>query len=149
MQFRKEELVAELKKRVEQEEKRWELEKPLLEREQKVNSEKEEFAKKKNKLTTSKILIGFLFLNCTLIEIFTGWAMIKMLYIASIAGTSIDFTPLVALIGAVVGEVIGYGIYSLKSAKENSVGGLVFESAMKDKELESKKKAPAAEGGLG
>ena len=144
MQFKKEELVAELEKRVEQEEKRWELEKPLLEREQKVNSEKEEFAKKKNKLTTSKILIGFLFLNCTLIEIFTGWAMIKMLYIAYI-----DFTPLVALIGAVVGEVIGYGIYSLKSAKENSVGGLVFESAMKEKELESKKKAPAAEGGVG
>ena len=149
MQFKKEELVAELEKRVEQEEKRWGLEKPLLEREQKVNSEKEEFAKKKNKLTTSKILIGFLFLNCTLIEIFTGWAMIKMLYIASIAGTSIDFTPLVALIGAVVGEVIGYGIYSLKSAKENSVGGLVFESAMKEKEHESKKKAPAAEGGVG
>lgn len=149
MQFKKEELVAELEKRVEQEEKRWELEKPLLEREHKVNSEKEEFAKKKNKLTTSKILIGFLFLNCTLIEIFTGWAMIKMLYIASIAGTSIDFTPLVALIGAVVGEVIGYGIYSLKSAKENSVGGLVFESTMKEKELELKKKAPAAEGGVG
>lgn len=149
MQFKKEELVAELEKRVEQEEKRWELEKPLLEREHKVNSEKEEFVKKKNKLTTSKLLIGFLFLNCTLIEIFTGWAMIKMLYIASIAGTSIDFTPLVALIGAVVGEVIGYGIYSLKSAKENSVGGLVFESAMKEKELESKKKAPAVEGGVG
>jgi len=46
MQFKKEELVADLEKRVEQEEKRWELEKPLLEREHKVNSEKEEFAKK-------------------------------------------------------------------------------------------------------
>lgn len=86
------------------------------------------------KIPTSKLLILFLFINCTVIEIFTGWAMVKMLSIALITGLSIDFTPLVALIGAVVGEVFGYAIYSLKSAKENSVGGIVYDSALRELE---------------
>ena len=42
-----------------------------------------------------------------------------------------DFTPLVALIGAVVSEVVGYAVYALKSAKENTVGGITYESAMR------------------
>lgn len=84
------------------------------------------------KISTSKLLIAFLFINCTVIEIFTGWAMVKMLAIALVTGISIDFTPLVALIGAVVGEVFGYAIYSLKAMKENTVGGLVFEKALKE-----------------
>ena len=60
--------------------------------------------------------------------------MVKMLSIALITGLSIDFTPLVALIGAVVGEVFGYAIYSLKSAKENSAGGIVYDSALRELE---------------
>lgn len=84
------------------------------------------------KISTSKLLIALLFINCTVIEIFTGWAMVKMLAIALVTGISIDFTPLVALIGAVVGEVIGYAIYSLKAMKENTIGGLVYEKALKE-----------------
>ena len=84
------------------------------------------------KLTTSKWLILFLFINCTVIELFTGWSVIKMLAIAKENGVPIDFTPLVTLIGAVVGEVLGYAVYSLKSAKENTVGGIVYETAMKN-----------------
>ena len=129
MSFKKP-LISKLCKEVEQEEQRWKLEKPLLERKEIIRSEKAEFIKKKHKLSTSKMLIIFLFINCTLIEIFTAWAMIKMLTIAMIAGTAIDFTPLVALIGAVVGEVIGYAIYSLKSTKENTVGGIVYENVI-------------------
>ena len=56
--------------------------------------------------------------------------MVKMLSLALIAGTMIDFTPLVALIGAVVGEVFSYAIYSLKSTKENTVGGIVYDSVI-------------------
>ena len=41
-----------------------------------------------------------------------------------------DFSPLVALIGAVIGEVIGFAVYSLKSAKENTKNGIVYEQAM-------------------
>ena len=50
----------------------------------------------------------------------------------------IDFTPLVALIGAVVGEVLGYAIYSLKAAKENTLNGITYMTAQY--ELEQKKK---------
>lgn len=90
------------------------------------------------KISTSKLLIAFLFVNCTAVEIFTGWAMVKMLSIALITGLSIDFTPLVALIGAVVGEVFGYAVYSLKAMKENTVGGLVHDTVLK--ELENSQK---------
>ena len=41
-----------------------------------------------------------------------------------------DFTPLVTLIGAVISEVIGYAIYSLKAMKENTSGGIVYDSAI-------------------
>ena len=40
------------------------------------------------------------------------------------------FSPLVALISAVVGEVIAFAIYALKSAKENTKGGIVYETAI-------------------
>ena len=73
--------------------------------------------------------------------------MVKMLSLAFVAGTMIDFTPLVALIGAVVGEVFGYAIYSLKSTKENTVGGIVYDSVINnsdDKEL-----SPPQENGVG
>ena len=49
-------------------------------------------------------------------------------------GNSIDFSPLVTLIGSVIGEVIGFAIYSLKSAKENSEGGIVYDSIFRNKE---------------
>ena len=73
----------------------------------------------------------FLFINCTAIEIFTGWATARNLYLAEHFNTPIDFTPLVTLIGVVLGEVLSFGIYALKSAKENTAGGIVYDSALK------------------
>lgn len=94
------------------------------------NQKKNKDDKRKQK-TTSKLLIFFLFLNCTLIEIFTCWTTVKAIQIAPELGM-IDFTPLTTLIGAVVSEVIGFAIYSIKSAKENSANGIVYEMAMKE-----------------
>lgn len=82
------------------------------------------------KFSTTKILIAFLFINCTLLEIFTGWVTVENLLLARDFGVAIDFTPLVTLIGIVLGEVAGFAVYSIKSAKENSVGGITYESAM-------------------
>lgn len=84
------------------------------------------------KLSTSKILIAFLFINCTAIEIFTMFTTLKSFDLAKSTGLPVDFSPLLALIGAVVGEVIAYAIYSLKAAKENSKGGIVYDTAMKE-----------------
>jgi len=47
-----------------------------------------------------------------------------------------DFSPLVTLIGAVVSEVIGFAIYSIKATKENTKGGIVYDTAMKEYEME-------------
>lgn len=74
----------------------------------------------KKKLTTSKLLILFLFLNCTVIELFTMYVTLKSFSVVLEIGGSIDFSPLVTLIGSVVSEVIGFAVYSLKATKENT-----------------------------
>lgn len=111
---------------------KWEKEKPLQEREYKLKQEQAEFKKahSSKKISTSKLLIALLFINCTLIELFTGYITLKSFDLASMTYTMPDFTPLTTLIGAVVGEVIGFAIYSIKSAKENTAGGIVYETAM-------------------
>lgn len=136
MLFRKKNLI-EARIELEEEEKQWAQEKKLLDRVQVLKSEQEQYKEKRKKISTSKLLILFLFINCSLIELFTGWATIKMLDVAFSTGL-IDFTPLVALIGAVVGEVLGYAIYSLKAAKENTLNGITYMTAQY--ELEQKKK---------
>jgi len=64
----------------------------------------------------------FLFISCSAIEIFTMYAIIKGMNM----GFGIDFTPLTMLITAVVAEVIGFSVYSLKSMKENTKGGIIY-----------------------
>ena len=113
--------------RVLRKERKWELEKYILTKEQKIKSEKNQF---KPKLSMTKMLMAFLFLNCTAIEIFTGWVTIKSFSLAMMTGAIVDFSPLIALISAVVGEVIAFAIYALKSTKENTKGGIVYDAAI-------------------
>lgn len=111
---------------------RWQREKEVLERKYKLKQEKREFKKQfLPKISTSKLLILFLFINCTIIELFTGFVTLKSLDLATLTMANPDFTPLVALIGAVVSEVVGYAVYALKSAKENTAGGITYEAAMR------------------
>ena len=112
-------------------ERRWQKEKPLREREYKLKEDQRQFKEThRPKISTSKLLIIFLFINCTIIEIFTGYVTLKSLDIATMTFMMPDFTPLVTLIGAVVSEVIGFAIYAIKSAKENTSGGIVYETAI-------------------
>jgi hypothetical protein len=111
---------------------RWQREKEVLERKYKLKQEKREFKKQfLPKISTSKLLILFLFINCTIIELFTGFVTLKSLDLTTLTMANPDFTPLVALIGAVVSEVVGYAVYALKSAKENTAGGIIYEAAMR------------------
>lgn len=117
------------------EEQNWTNQKKYLNKKIELKKDKELFLlKNKKKISTSKILILFLFINCTVIEIFTGWVTIKSFSYSLMTGNAIDFSPLVTLIGAVVGEVIGFAIYSLKSTKENTAGGVVYDSIFRDKD---------------
>lgn len=128
--------LKEKEKLVLQKEKLWEKEKDLLEREYKIEAErkslKEKFQEKKEKIANSKLLIWFLFVNCTLIELFAMWVIYKELNLAADGILSPDLSPLMALISTVVAEVIGFGIYAVKSAKENTAGGIVYETAMRE-----------------
>lgn len=123
--------LSDERREIERAERMWAIEKPIIERRNQLLDEQNEVKKRKQKLATSKLLILFLFINCSIIEIFTGWATVRMLNIAANTGL-IDFTPLVTLIGAIVSEVFGYAIYALKSAKENTVGGIVYDMAMQN-----------------
>ena len=113
--------------RIANKERRWAVEKYILEKERKIKKEKEEL---KSKASTTKLLMAFLFLNCTAIEIFTGWVTVRSFSLAMMTGAVVDLSPLIALISAVVGEVIAFAIYALKSTRENTKGGIVYETAV-------------------
>ena len=72
--------MTQREKDLELEEKRWLREKQFLEREQQLKEDKKSFRRKfHKKIPTSKWLIYFLFITCTLIDLFTGWVTIKSL----------------------------------------------------------------------
>lgn len=134
--------MEEKEKDISAKEKLWEQQKPLLQREHKLRMEKrlfkEEQQLKRKKLeikfkkpNTSKFLISFLFINCTIIEIFSCFILYVAVKSYAASGSVIDFSPLTALIGAVVTEVIGYAIYTIKATKENTKGGITYETAMR------------------
>lgn len=122
-------------KDLQSQERQWERQKGLLTRKKKIDDEKKEFRLSYfPKVQTTKLLMAFLFLNCSVVEIFTGIITLKSFELAQSIGCSPDLTPLVSLIGAVVSEVVGFAVYSIKSTKENTRGGIVFENAMRSYE---------------
>lgn len=80
-------------------------------------------------MSTTKLLVGFLFINCTFVELFTGWATAQSLKISYMTGNPMDFSPLVTLIGAVVTEVMGFAVYAVKATKENTANGITYMMA--------------------
>ena len=72
----------------------------------------------KKTIPTTKILMAFILINCTVVELY---AMILMLYLQNLE-------PLSALIGAVITESLSYAIYCAKSYNENkSKATLAFD----------------------
>lgn len=117
------------KKKLENQLKYWQLEKQLILQKQDLLKDKKE-VKNRNKqqhkkLSTTKFLMLFLFLSCSAIEFFTIFLTFK-----SINMGYIDFSALQTLIAAVVSQVIGFAVYSLKSTKENTKGGIVYQTAI-------------------
>ena len=109
----------------------WKEEKEILIQEQDLKQQKKKIKNRgkseKKKLSMSKRLTLFLFLNCTIIELFTLYITYK-----SFETGMGDLSALHILITAVVSEVIAFAIYSIKSLKQNTAGGIVYETAMLD-----------------
>jgi len=113
-------------------EKIWAERKSLIERQNVIDAEQKELTEAHKKIkfpSWSKLLLIILFINFTILEIFVGWVTIHSFAIASVIGAMPDFTPLITLLGAVIGETVSYGIYSAKSKAENTEGGVVYEKA--------------------
>lgn len=91
----------------------------------------------KKKISCTKLIVLFLFINCTLVELFTGWVIIQNLMLAEYMGIALDFTPLTTLVGTVVAEVLGFAVYAVKAMKENTKGGIVYDSTLNIGEDES------------
>lgn len=109
----------------------WEIERENIKKCNNIRDEYIQLTKSKtDKLSMSKKALIFLFINCTLVELFTGWVTIKSFALAFAMGIMPDFSPLLAIIGAVVGEVVGLMTYYAKSTKENTVGGIVYENSL-------------------
>lgn len=126
------ETLSQKEKRAEVERRRWEREKIVLQSQQQIEEERYKLKKRSwdVKLPFSKLLMIFLFINFTILEIFTGWVTISSFTLAYAIGVMPDFTPLITLLGAIIGETLSFGIYSAKAKAENTKGGVVFESAM-------------------
>lgn len=108
---------------------KWEQEKPIVIGKQDLKEDKiftkRRLRREKKALTTTKFLMLFLFISCTAIQAFT-----LIITILSMQQGVYDFTALQMLITAVVGQVIAFAVYSLKSLKENTKGGIVYQTAM-------------------
>lgn len=107
-------------------EKRWQEEKEIIDRRNKL---KEARKGKKKKIETSKIVLWFMLFLLLSIILFTGYVTISMMNIAAYTNSPMDFTPLVALISAIVGQVIITLGYFIKSSKENQEGGITYLNA--------------------
>lgn len=118
------------KELLEQKFQQWQQQKEIILKKQSLAKEKQEIKEKgRKKFSTSKLIVLFLFLNCTAIEIFTGYVTLKGLNLGYA-----DFSPLTTLISSVVGEVIAFAVYAYKATKENTQGGIVYENAKFEKE---------------
>lgn len=117
-------------KKVKKQEENWQIQRINLKRH---NDIKNDYNKIQNKnpfrITTGKLAMWTLLILCLMVIIFTGYVTIKEFSLAYALGLMPDFTPLVTMIGAILGAAIDVASYFAKSAKENTKGGITFQAA--------------------
>ena len=108
-------------------------EKEIIEQENQIYSEKYNLKQERKRVkfpSWSKLLLVFLFINFTLLELFTGYITLRSFNLAAALGEMPDLTPLITLITTVIGETISYGVYIAKAKAENIKNGIVYETTM-------------------
>ena len=123
-------------KQLDREEKIWAVEKSNIERRNKIKQERKKLKHSGgwSSLAMSKKILIIVFINCIIIEIFTGIIIIKAMALAALVGTTADLSPLLALIPAVGGQVGSLISYNIKSQKENTEGGITYLNAQQQYE---------------
>lgn len=113
----------------------WQIQKQLTIQKQDLEEQKKEiknrYKEQRKKLTTTKFLMLFLFISCSAIEFFTIFLTFKAISLGYV-----DFSALQSLITAVVAEVVGFAVYSFKSLRQNTEGGIVYQTAILNKKQE-------------
>lgn len=85
-------------------------------------TEKKKYKPTKKKIATSKIVLAVMFAVCIEIIIYSQWAMYRL-------G---DLTALITLLGIPACMTTALVSYYHKSGKENTSGGIVYETAMRE-----------------
>lgn len=85
-----------------------------------LRAERQKYFPPRKPPTTSKLALAYILISCTVVQVYSMAAMWRMM----------DLSPLATLIGATVGEAIAYCAYVAKSAKENTAGGIVYDTAL-------------------
>lgn len=75
---------------------------------------------KRQHLSFSKVAVIFIFINCFIIELYSMVVMVLFH----------DLTSLGSLVMAVLGQCVSLMGYFIKSTKENTSQGIVYETAM-------------------
>ncbi len=94
---------------------------------------------KRKSLSFSKVAVIFIFCNCVVIELYSMFAMFWLS----------DLTALGALIAAVVGQCVSLSGYFIKSGKENTSQGIVYETTMLELEHQYGLKTEEDDGAVG
>lgn len=117
-------------RKIKQQQENWQIERLNLKRENSIRNDYNKIQNKNPfKITTGKLAMWILLLLCLIVIIFTSWVTIKEFSLAYALGLMPDFTPLVAMIGAILGAAIDVAAYFAKSAKENTKGGITYQAA--------------------
>lgn len=90
-----------------------------------IHEVRHQFDKPKKELTTGKKLMIYALADCTVIQIFSMFAMIYLQDISAIYS-------LIAIVGSIFAEVFSLVSYNHKSAQENTEGGINYQNMMND-----------------
>lgn len=94
------------------------------------------YKQQRKKPAVAKLALWYIFGSCTIVQIYS---MVAMWHFA-------DLSPLITLIGATVGETISYCAYAAKSTKENTSGGIVYDLAMQQQQMDTEADPENSEG---
>lgn len=95
-------------------------------RKQELQKEKNKY-KTTKKYSTTKLIAVYLFI---LLNVVLGFSMYMMYHLS-------DLTYLGVLITDIVAQLITFLIYVVKSTKENTQGGITYETAIRNLEMKS------------
>lgn len=79
----------------------------------------------KKKIQFSKFLVGFIFIDCLVIQTFIMIMIFR-------SGDTAHLSNLVGLIGTLVAQAISLMSYNKKATAENTSSGIVYETAMRE-----------------